>query len=614
MRLAQLEAAGRLNEASARETLRAQIRALPYVRAAWTLDANGRIEFDSDEGDIGASLADRDYFQIYQRQPATQFYLGKPVRSRSVGTWLISAARPLRHTDGRLRGVVVAALFLRDGTLLMRSPLQDSAMGKSFADQPLFNHALEQQPHGDFEATTPADGIHRLHSYRSLDLATPLVLEVGIAAETVLAPWRNTAIVALSVWATVCAVLWAAFWRLRRLSGKRRRAEDQAALADARLIVASDASGLVIWDWTLENDGWTVSPNHYSTLGLETGSLQVSATQWRALIHPDDREAAERAESAQKSGSGPNDYTVRLRHADGSYRWTHMVARVVDRDNSGNAVRLAGVRIDVTDRKRGELKRDELFERISDAFVALDNNWCYTFVNARAGVIFDRNPQDLIDKHIWTEFPEGRGQRFHRMYEEALATQTPITAEEYYPPYDRRFENRIYPSPSGLTIYSHDITDLTKCIDSTVNVIHNEIKYKADVVREYLPTPAVQCHASELNQVIMNLVVNAAQAIDGPGGTITIKTGTQGDNVWFQVSDNGSGIHSKNLGRIFDPFFTTKPVGKGTGLGLSISYGIVRKHHGQIKVQSEVGKGTSFRVILPRVQPEPSPAAEFELP
>jgi len=281
VRLAQLEAAGRLNEASARETLRAEIRALPYVRAAWTLDANGRIEFDSDEGDIGASLADHDYFQIYQRQPATQFYLGKPVRSRSVGTWLISAARPLRHADGRLRGVVVAAvipeyfgeiwaatlptensvaaLFLRDGTLLMRSPLQDSAMGKSFADQPLFNHALEQQPHGDFEATTPVDGIHRLHSYRSLDLATPMVLEVGIAAETVLAPWRNTAIVALSVWVTVCAVLWAAFWRLRRLSDKSHRAEDQAALADARLIVASDASGLVIWDWTLENDCWTVS-------------------------------------------------------------------------------------------------------------------------------------------------------------------------------------------------------------------------------------------------------------------------------------------------------------------------------------------------------------------
>jgi len=157
-------------------------------------------------------------------------------------------------------------------------------------------------------------------------------------------------------------------------------------------------------------------------------------------------------------------------------------------------------------------------------------------------------------------------------------------------------------------------TDLTKCIDSTVNVIHNEIKYKAEVVRDYLPTPAIQCHASELNQVIMNLVVNAAQAIDGPNGTITIKTGTEGDNVWFQVSDNGSGIDSRNLGRIFDPFFTTKPIGKGTGLGLSISYGIVRKHHGEFKVQSEVGKGSSFRVTLPRVQPEPSPAAEFEFP
>ncbi len=156
--------------------------------------------------------------------------------------------------------------------------------------------------------------------------------------------------------------------------------------------------------------------------------------------------------------------------------------------------------------------------------------------------------------------------------------------------------------------------DLTSCIDSTVNVAHNQIKYQAQLVREYMPTPEIQCHASELNQVIMNLVVNAAQAIDGPGGIVTIKTGTEGDKVWFEVSDNGAGIDTKTMGRIFDPFFTTKPIGQGTGLGLSISYGIVRKHHGEFKVRSELGKGSSFRVILPRVQPESSLAAEFENP
>ena len=101
----------------------------------------------------------------------------------------------------------------------------------------------------------------------------------------------------------------------------------------------------------------------------------------------------------------------------------------------------------------------------------------------------------------------------------------------------------------------------------------------------------------------MNLLVNAAHAI-AERGTITVRTGRDGNEVWVEVADTGSGIAPENLKRIFDPFFTTKPVGKGTGLGLSLSYGIVQKHHGRIEVRSEVGKGTAFRVALPLQQPE----------
>uniref|UniRef100_UPI0035A65BDE sensor histidine kinase n=1 Tax=Pseudomonas cichorii TaxID=36746 RepID=UPI0035A65BDE len=97
----------------------------------------------------------------------------------------------------------------------------------------------------------------------------------------------------------------------------------------------------------------------------------------------------------------------------------------------------------------------------------------------------------------------------------------------------------------------------------------------------------------------MNLVVNAAQAIGDERGQITIRSGQEGDTVWLQVTDNGSGMAPQVMQRIFDPFFTTKPVGKGTGLGLSLSYGIVKKHGGSISVKSEVGAGTSFKVVLP---------------
>jgi signal transduction histidine kinase len=101
----------------------------------------------------------------------------------------------------------------------------------------------------------------------------------------------------------------------------------------------------------------------------------------------------------------------------------------------------------------------------------------------------------------------------------------------------------------------------------------------------------------------MNLLVNAAHAIGAMRGRIEIRTGCEGDKVWFSVSDNGSGISPENLGRIFDPFFTTKEVGKGTGLGLSLSYGIVQKHHGRIEVDSVLGQGTTFRVTLPQKRP-----------
>jgi signal transduction histidine kinase len=151
-------------------------------------------------------------------------------------------------------------------------------------------------------------------------------------------------------------------------------------------------------------------------------------------------------------------------------------------------------------------------------------------------------------------------------------------------------------------------SDLHKGIDSTLNIVNNEIKYKAEVVKQYGGLPEVQCVPSELNQVFMNLLVNAAHAVDKTRGTITIRTGAQGNEAWVEIEDDGCGIPRENLSRIFDPFFTTKAVGKGTGLGLSLSYGIVQKHGGRLEVDSEPGRGTRFRVTLPVRRTEP-PAA-----
>ncbi|MBI5659648.1 MAG: histidine kinase [Nitrosomonadales bacterium] len=151
--------------------------------------------------------------------------------------------------------------------------------------------------------------------------------------------------------------------------------------------------------------------------------------------------------------------------------------------------------------------------------------------------------------------------------------------------------------------------DLHKGIDSTLNIVRNEIKYNAEVVREYGAIPQVECMVSQLNQVFMNMLVNASHAIgDGSRGTITIRTGAESDMVWVEFSDTGKGIAPENLQRIFDPFFTTKPVGKGTGLGLSLSFGIVEKHRGRIEVESETGNGATFRIWLPVTRADKEPA------
>ncbi|MDF2447313.1 MAG: histidine kinase [Moraxellaceae bacterium] len=144
--------------------------------------------------------------------------------------------------------------------------------------------------------------------------------------------------------------------------------------------------------------------------------------------------------------------------------------------------------------------------------------------------------------------------------------------------------------------------DLHRGIDSTLNVVNNELKYKAEVVKEYGALPEVECIPSQINQVLMNLLVNASHAIEG-FGRITVRSAQEGDWVWLEVEDTGAGIDPKDMSRLFEPFFTTKPVGKGTGLGLSLSYSIIQKHHGRIEVFSQLGCGSRFRFWLPLRQP-----------
>ncbi len=158
---------------------------------------------------------------------------------------------------------------------------------------------------------------------------------------------------------------------------------------------------------------------------------------------------------------------------------------------------------------------------------------------------------------------------------------------------------------SQIDAQERTMFDLEAGIDATLNLIDNKIRLKAEVVKQYAGLKPFECVGAQLNQVFMNLLLNAAQAIEGVG-TITIRTGYKdAGQLWVEIADTGKGMSEETKSRLFDPFFTTKPVGEGTGLGLSLAYKIIQDHQGDIQVESEPGRGSAFRIYLP-VRNEPS--------
>jgi PAS domain S-box-containing protein len=378
---------------------------------------------------------------------------------------------------------------------------------------------------------------------------------------------------------------------------ERKRAAEALEKSEASLAAAQRIAHLGSWELDLK-DLTDMSGNElrwsdetYRIFGYEPRQVPVTADFFYQTVHPDDRQriAAALAEALQKKDIYDVEHRISL--PTGEERYVRERAETV-MDSSGKPVQMRGIVMDITERRQlGEqLRQSQKMEAIGQLAggVAHDFNNILTVIHGHASLL-------LVDKTI-TKNAARSAQQITQAAERAAGLTRQLLT----------FSRRQVMQPRRL--------DLNEVVSNMTMMLGRILGEDIALQLNYWPEPAfIKADASMMEQVLLNLVVNARDAMP-KGGQLAIKiaslkTGPNprtypsearaGEFVCLNVSDTGCGINPENLRRIFEPFFTTKDVGKGTGLGLATVYGIINQHQGWIEVDSEVGKGSSFRVFLP---------------
>ncbi|WP_437761158.1 ATP-binding protein [Sorangium sp. So ce281] len=366
-----------------------------------------------------------------------------------------------------------------------------------------------------------------------------------------------------------------------------KAAEDALRTSEERMRLVVRATSDAFWDWDLSSGRVTGSERMRSFYGTGGADIEEDAVWWFERVHPEDRDRVMNGlRRAMEGDEGTFELWYRCLLADGSYADVHDRG-IVLRDATGRAYRMLGAVSDVTERRQMET-RLQLADRMASlgtlaAGVAheINNPLAYMVANV-----------DFARKELRAK---GAGARL-----DALLSALDEAAEG---------GSRVRHIVGGLKTFSRadggelGPVEVDPVIQLVLRMAQQQIQSKARLVLELRPVPAVHANEAQLGQVILNLLVNAAQAL--PEGKVSeneIRISTAPappGRVCIEVCDTGPGIAPELRSRIFDPFFTTKPIGEGTGLGLAICHGIVTSFRGEIGVESEVGKGACFRVLLP---------------
>jgi two-component system cell cycle sensor histidine kinase/response regulator CckA len=366
----------------------------------------------------------------------------------------------------------------------------------------------------------------------------------------------------------------------------RKLAQEALRLNEERLRLAMEASHQGWFEVNIPTGETVSSPEYIGMLGYEPAEFQSSLQAWVERLHPADREAAVSGYRAGLQTGKIETIEYRQQTKSGAWKWFRSVAKVVERDPAGRPVRVLGTHTDITERKEleAQLLHSQRLEAVGTlaSGVAHDLNNILTPMLMASGVLREKLT-DARDRELMGLLDDG-GRRGAAIVRQLLAFSRNLA------------QDRVAMDPRGL------LQEMTQLMRAT---FPKEIRIM-EAVEE--TSGLVQAEPNQLHQVLMNLCVNARDAING-SGTITLGLErvemtagaghSGGPYLVLSVADSGHGIPPEILERIFDPFFTTKPLGKGTGLGLASVHGIVKAHHGFVRVESQPGKGTVFRVYLP---------------
>ncbi|VAX09806.1 Signal transduction histidine kinase [hydrothermal vent metagenome] len=500
--------------------------------------------------------------------------------------------------------------------------------------------------HGDYDCILldynlpDGDGLTLLRKLRTAQIVTPVVMMTGQGDEELavemLHAGANDYLPKRKLKPEVLHHTLRSVMHIFQVESQRKAVQEQLAGTGARLQYLIDNSPAIIYSAVPSGDFKMtfVSENLLNVLGYEPHEMLDDMNFWIEHIHPDDRSALMQQLPRLLSNGGQQTHDYRFRHHDGHYLWMHDTMRLVC-DKTGQPLELLGSLLDITERKKmeGALQQEKeeqqvLIQELHEAREQLlQNEKMAAIGQLAAGVAHEiNNPIGYINSNLGTlkhyadnlieltDLYQVAEMSFDGAHQEVLELIHSIKSRidldyirEDLPDLVRESQEgaeRVRQIIQNLKEFSHvgeaewQLADLHHGLDSTLNIVHNEIKYKAEICKEYGNLPQVECIASQINQVFMNILVNAAHAIEKQG-TITLRTGCEDGEVWVQISDTGIGIPADKIKHIFEPFYTSKPVGVGTGLGLSLSYNIIKKHHGRLAVTSDVGTGTSFTVYLP---------------